>query len=132
MNSVLVARLVGSLVVIIAFAAGVLTGLAAGRKREPIRLTVTATDAVPVELDALQLTDSQRAHVRQLLRSGRDRVLSVVDQFTPAMQAAIDSTDAEIRLILTDAQRLAFDSVRAANPPLQRIIRGANPDTSGR
>jgi hypothetical protein len=84
---------------------------------------VTATNAVPTELTALGLSEAQRAELGPILLRGRDRVIRVVDRFTPVIQAALDTTDTEIRAILTQEQRRQFDSVRVAHPPLRRVLR---------
>ena len=118
------ARLLGALLAATAFALGVAIGaLMWPRAPRMQTLMVTATNAVPTELTALGLSEAQRAQLGPILLRGRDRVIRVVDRFTPVVQAALDTTDTEIRAILTQDQRRQFDSVRAANPALRRVLR---------
>ncbi len=112
------ARALGGLLLITVGGAGFWAG-----RRQALRegggpqLRITATDRVPQELELLQLSDSQRVSVQAAIRHGRDRVLGVVDAMAPRIQAAMDSTDAEIRPLLLPAQRASFDSLRRANGP---------------
>ena len=123
------ARLLGSLVVLVAFVAGVATGMAyQGRPRPGINVTVmaTATNAVPRELERLGLTDAQRGELRDVLTRGRTRVLGVVRSFDPAMKAAMDSTELEIGTVLTEVQRAALAEYRREHPVFrdERILKG--------
>lgn len=131
MSPIVRARLLGSLVVALAFAAGVMTGVAVARRPRPglsFTVTATATDRMPRELEQLDLTDAQKVEVRSILVRGRDRVLGVVRDFQPPMRAAMDSTNAEIDAILTPPQRDSLAAYRRAHPPLvdQKVIRGKN------
>jgi hypothetical protein len=128
MSSITRARLLGAVVVVLAFAAGLATGVAVeGRARPGLNVTVTATatDVLPQELLRLGLTSRQQTDIRAVLTRGRDRVLDVVRDFDPRMKAAIDSTDAEIGAILTDAQRASWAAYRRDHPPMvnRKIIR---------
>ena len=123
MNAVTKGRFLGALLALVAFGLGVAVGaLMWPRAQQPRMMTVTATNAIPTELTALGLSEAQLRQLGPILLRGRDRVVRVIDQFTPAVQASVDSTDVEIRTILTDAQRMKFDSIRAANPQLRRVI----------
>lgn len=122
------ARLLGALVVVLAFAAGVVTGMAIERRPRPgLNVTVTAmmTNALPRELERLGLSTAQEGEVRTILLRGRDRVLAVVHDFDPRMKAAMDSTNAEIDAVLTAAQRSSLAEYRRTHPPLldERVIR---------
>ncbi|MFN8574485.1 MAG: hypothetical protein U0132_20705 [Gemmatimonadaceae bacterium] len=117
-------RLFGAALALVAFVLGVAVGSMLPTRRAGSRMiTITTTNEIPAELAPLSLTDAQRTEVVQVLSRGRDRVVRVVDSFTPVMQAAMDSIDAEIRPILTPQQRTTFDSLRAADPPLRRVLR---------
>lgn len=84
-------------------------------------LTASATDRMPRELERLGLTDAERAPIQAALRRGRDRVLHARDEIDVRMQIAVDSTDQEIRALLSPEQRASFDSARRVNgPPLRR------------
>ncbi|HUQ82856.1 MAG TPA: hypothetical protein VM076_17020 [Gemmatimonadaceae bacterium] len=129
MSPIVRARLLGSLVVILAFVAGVATGIAYQRRpREGLNVmvTATATNAMPRELEQLGLTDAQRTELRQVLTRGRDRVLTVVRQFDPAMRAAMDTTEIEVGAVLTEPQRAALAAYRREHPQRkdERIIKG--------
>jgi hypothetical protein len=115
------ARLTGGLLAFGTFALGVAAGVwLASRNSDGIDIRVTATDRMPRELERLELTDAERPLIQQALRRGRDRVLRVADAFQGPMQSAVDSTDMEIRAILSDAQRAAFDSARRTHPALRK------------
>jgi Spy/CpxP family protein refolding chaperone len=121
MSPIVRARLLGSLVVVLAFAAGAMTGLAIERRPRPglsVTVTATATDQMPRELEQLDLTDAQEARIRSILVRGRDRVLGVVHDFEPRMRAAMDSTNAEIDSVLTPPQRASLADYRRAHPPV--------------
>jgi hypothetical protein len=129
MSPIVRARLLGSLVVVLAFAAGVMTGFAVERRPRPglsVIVTATATDRMPRELEQLDLTDAQEVQIRSILVRGRDRVLGVVHDFEPRMRGAMDSTNAEIDSVLTPPQRTSLAEYRRAHPPLldQKLIRG--------
>ena len=81
---------------------------------------MTATDRIPRELERLGLTDAERPLIHDALLRGRERVLHVTDALQGRMQSAVDSTDIEIRALLSDAQRASFDSARRANGPQLR------------
>ena len=122
MNPIAKARLLGAMLAATTFAAGVAVGMAlAARRPHPAGVTMIPTDQIPQELERLSLTDGQRRALAPILRRGRDRVIGVIDQFTPFMQTAADSTDAEIRVVLDARQRAAFDSARRASPRLRRV-----------
>ena len=129
MSPMVRARLLGSLVVVLAFVAGIATGMTIQRRPRSgvsVMVTATATNAIPRELEQLGLTDAQRAELRPVLTRGRDRVLSVVRSFDPAMKAAMDTTETEIGAVLTDAQRAALAVYRREHPQVmdERVIKG--------
>ena len=129
MSPIVRARLLGSLVVAVAFAAGVMTGVAVARRPRAglnVIVTATATDRIPHELEQLGLTGAQEVQIRSILVRGRDRVLGVVHDFDPRMRAAMDSTNAQIDSVLTPPQRASLAEYRRAHPPLldRRVIRG--------
>jgi hypothetical protein len=129
MSPIVRARLLGSLVVVAAFAAGVATGMAYHRRPRAgfnVTVTATATNAVPRELEQLGLTDVQRTELRRVLTRGRERVLTVVREFDPAMRAAMDTTEIEVGAVLTEPQRAALAAYRREHPMFkdERILKG--------
>lgn len=116
------ARAYGALLALATFALGVAADAwYRGRPQPGVNITVTATDQMPRELERLGLSDAERASIAVALRRGRDRVLRARDQLDALMRSAVDSTDQEIRSVLTDAQRASFDSARRVNgSPLRR------------
>ena len=115
------ARLAGAVLALATFALGIATGIwYSNRERPGVDIRVTATDRIPRELERLGLTDAERPLIHDALLRGRERVLHVTDAFQGRMQSAVDSTDIEIRALLSDAQRASFDSARRANGPQLR------------
>ncbi|MDX2057808.1 MAG: hypothetical protein SFV24_08380 [Gemmatimonadales bacterium] len=107
------ARWLGLGLVGLAFGAGLLSGLALGRRpADGVQITVTATDRIPRELERLGLSDPQRDAIRAALARGRPRVFRVLREFDPRMQAALDSTEAEVATILDSAQRTRWEAER--------------------
>lgn len=121
--SVTRARLVGALALVGAFVAGGMTVWAFTHEPEDgMRLSITATDQMPAEIERLGLDTAQRTRIQHVLQQGRDRVLRVVDTFDAPMRAAVDSTEREIREILSPTQRAALESWRLERgPPLKRV-----------
>ncbi len=112
------ARVLGGLLALGAFALGMLAGTRfTERDRPGVSITVTATDRMPRELERLNLSEPEREQIQAALGRGRNRVMRARDQIDSLMSSAVDSTDQEIRGILSDAQRASFDSARRANGP---------------
>jgi hypothetical protein len=112
------ARFAGGMLALATFALGVAAGLWLAHRPEPgLNISVLATNAIPRELERLGLTNAQRAPIQAALTRGRDRVLGVTDTFQGRIEAAADTTDQEIRALLSDGQRASFDSARRANGP---------------
>ena len=110
------ARAFGALLAIATFALGVAAGIwYAGRIRPGLNITITATDRMPRELERLELTDAERVPIQEALRRGRDRVLHANSDLAARMQIVVDSTDQEIRALLSPEQRFSFDSARRVN-----------------
>ena len=116
------ARVLGALLAIATFVLGVAGGMwYRGRVQPGVNIMITATDRMPQELERLGLTAEERAPIQAALRRGRDRVLRSRDALDSLMRIAVDSTDQEIRALLSPEQRASFDSARRANgPPLRR------------
>ncbi len=129
MSPLVRARLLGGLVLILAFGAGTALGYSLPRREDDatIKVVVKETDRIPTEIEALGLSESQRGLVRGILRQGAGRVRGVMVDFEPRMTAAIDSTELEIRAVLTPEQRTALDEEHKKNPP--HLIRHERVDT---
>jgi hypothetical protein len=113
------ARAFAALLAIATFALGVVAGnWYAGRARPSVNDSSTATDRIPREIERLGITDAERAPIQAALWRGRDRVLRVRDELAVHMLIAVDSTEQEIRALLSPAQRASFDSARRVNGPL--------------
>ena len=123
------ARIIGGLMLIAAFGAGVAVGVFAIRRPRGglHQLTVITTDQMPDELVRLGLSDAQRSTLRPIIHRGAERVMRVIEEFDPRMQAAVDSTDVEVRAVLDPRQLIAFDSARRANGPLLKRERIRRP-----
>ena len=127
MSPIVRVRVLGSIVIVLAFVAGIVTGMAIERRpRLGVNVTVAATNAIPRELERLGLTDAQRGQLGPILTRGRDRVMTVVRDFEPRMRDAMDSTEVEISAVLTEAQRAELAAYRKEHPAVldQRIIKG--------
>jgi hypothetical protein len=130
MSPIARARLLGAVVVVLAFVAGVATGITFQRRpREGVTVQVraTATNAIPRELERLGLTDTQRGELREVLTRGRTRVLTVVRDFEPRMKVAMDSTEVEVGAVLTESQRAELAAYRKEHPTVrdeERVIKG--------
>lgn len=135
------AGLLAVLVLVGVFVAGALAGAAAGRllqAREPTptfvpgrmvgRPPIGRGEPRPGQLRRspalmlqrrLDLTDEQAARVEEVFEARRERIEAILREVEPRMQAQRDSTDIELRSILTDEQREAFDEMIRE----QRVVR---------
>jgi hypothetical protein len=117
MSPLVRARLIGAVVLLGAFGAGVFVGRYLPQPEvDGVRVMIKASDRIPLELDALGLTDAQRAALRPILQRGTLRIDSVMKSLLPAMDGAIGATDSEVRLMLTPNQRTALDAARRKHP----------------
>jgi uncharacterized membrane protein len=120
------ARIVGLAIVAGAFALGVAAGMVFSARPVPgVIMTVTTTDAIPKEIEALGLSDEQRTAVRNALRAGRPRVSEVMREMQTRMAAALKATEDEIERSLTPSQVDRWREYRRRNPPKteQRFIK---------
>lgn len=60
-------------------------------------------------LETLDLTAGQQVEVQGILGSHRPQIEAIWDSCKPRIAAQVDSTNAEIRALLTPAQREVFD-----------------------
>jgi hypothetical protein len=117
------ARMVGAVLLLAAFGAGVAAGYFLIPRHAPdgVMITVKGTTRIPDELETLQLNDSQRVLIQGFLRDGTMRVGRIVRQFTVPIDAAVDSTDREIRSVLSQEQNRRLDQIRRDHP-LKRMV----------
>ncbi len=112
------ARMVGLLIVVMAFGLGGYAGYTLARRPSAgMVMTLTTSDAIPEELMRLDLSDAQQQEVRQILRAGRPRVLRVLEEMEPRMRAALQLTESEIEGVLQPDQLVRWKEFRRLNPP---------------
>jgi Spy/CpxP family protein refolding chaperone len=110
-------RAQGLALLAIAFAVGVLAGMALERVRaaklapQPPAPAgwVGARDGLPPGLNQLALTPDQEQRIRNILEAQRPVTDSLVQQTMPRLAAIHDSVRAEIRAVLTPEQQQRFD-----------------------
>lgn len=118
------ARMVGAAIVIAAFALGAAAGVVfANRPRPGVVMTVLASDAIPRELEQLDLSAAQKDGIRAALRAGRPRVMAVMQEMEPRMREALQKTDAEIESVLTPSQAARWREYRREHPPLRQTFK---------
>lgn len=112
------ARITGLLIVVAAFALGGYAGYTVA-KQPPAGMVMmlTTSDAIPEELLQLGLSDAQEQAVRGILRSGRPRVMQVLEEMEPRMRAALQQTETEIEGVLQPDQLARWKEFRRLNPP---------------
>lgn len=113
------ARVLGLIIVVLAFAVGVAVGLAVPR-RPPEGVTFRVTDRIPRELERLDLSSEQSERIRAILARGSGRVQVVMLEMEPRLRAAFDSVDREIATVLTPSQRAALAEARKERPQFRR------------
>ena len=106
-------RLIGAALLLAAFVAGAVAGLAFDRVGRPdSRLKTFVVGDMSRVLDRLELTTQQRARADSILQRrapGTERMmLDVADR----LRGLSDSVDVELRAILTPQQRARLDSLR--------------------
>jgi Spy/CpxP family protein refolding chaperone len=100
---------------IAAFVAGALAGAAgdrllhAGEPRFHEARGRHGHDRMAVFIDELDLSSQQRARVEAALERRRPQAEAIWESVKPRLRAQIDSTNAEIRALLTPEQQEAFD-----------------------
>jgi Spy/CpxP family protein refolding chaperone len=120
-------RLTGMALLIVTFVAGMLAGTAFSRvlsAREPDAQAQAACDAGkrgPHSLfDQLDLSPVQRARIDSIMARRRGRTDALWQQDGARIRAAVDSTRAEIRTVLTPAQAAEYDVLRARHDAERR------------
>ena len=104
-------------VVIVAFVAGVLAGVAGDRvyifRHGPPRPGKSAAARIVARLDKeLSLTKTQHDQVAAIVEQHRQRMDAISDSVHPQMQKEIDSANGEIEKVLTPEQKTKFADLR--------------------
>ena len=102
----------GLLLLLAVFAAGVGAGIGLDRALESgSKLETRLSTGMPAVLGRLGLTPEQRRAVDSLLERSGPRAQAVMTEMVPRLGAIADSLEAELRRILTPAQRVRLDSL---------------------
>ncbi len=113
-------KTIAVIVVILAFAAGVITGmigdrillLVQHRLMPPHRGFIAARVADRLDHD-LHLTPSQRTAVTDILKRREQRISEMMSKIRPQMRTEADQTNREIEAVLTPEQRAKFIDIRS-------------------
>jgi Spy/CpxP family protein refolding chaperone len=111
-------RMAGMAMLVVTFAVGMLAGTAFGRvlsAREPGTLTAEECERKrgPHHIfDQLDLTAAQKTQIDAIMARRRARTDSLWQMDGARIRAAVDSTRAEIRTVLTPAQAAEYDRLR--------------------
>jgi Spy/CpxP family protein refolding chaperone len=114
-------RYLGVLLLMVTFVAGALVGAAANRVLEarPVGTLASApssagcADRDPDIFASLSLTPGQREQVDEVLARRREQADALWKESGPRLSELMDSTRAEIRVVLTAEQRAEYDRLLA-------------------
>lgn len=119
-------RLIGMALLVATFAAGMLAGtafgrvLSAGEPPAPAGAGCESKRGPHMILDELDLSDVQRARVDSIMKRRRALTDSLWRHDGARIRAAVDSTRAEIRALLTPEQLAEYDRLRAEHRERRR------------
>jgi Spy/CpxP family protein refolding chaperone len=114
-------KLMAAGVILATLVAGTLAGVAVDRVLSRRAALAQAPHSVPCSgrpeggltvFETLDLSTEQRAQVDGILERRRRQMDVLWQEARPAMRALVDSTEAEIRVVLTPDQRAQFDRMR--------------------
>jgi Spy/CpxP family protein refolding chaperone len=134
-------RLAGMALLAVTFVVGMLAGTAFGRvlnAGEPAPGTATATECRGEQrgphhiLDELELSAEQRTRIDGIMARGRVRTDSLWKSDGARIRAAVDSTRAEIRALLTPAQAAEYDALRQKHEERKRRERAERDSAAAR
>ena len=123
-------RLIGAALLALTFVAGAAAGVTADRLWAPsltIRARVTQ-DMSPV-LDKLSLTPEQRSQAEAIIQRSAPRTEQAMLEIGERLRRVSDSVDAELRAILTTAQRARLDSLKRQPMLMLKRKRPGSPAT---
>jgi Spy/CpxP family protein refolding chaperone len=113
-------KLIAAAVVIVAFLAGIVIGVAGDRfwrvrhpfgpRRNPQMVTALILRRLDRELT---LTPQQEAAVKQILTAREQRITALMSTVRPQIRQQIDAANAEIEKVLTPDQRAKFQQMQA-------------------
>lgn len=123
------------MVVVVAFIAGFLVGVAGDRfylmrTRQwfPRRALQFVTHNIVDHLDStLHLSSQQRVEVQGIIDRHRMRMELIMGGVRPQMRQEIEAANGEIEKVLTPAQRLQFETMRMRIRPRMDEHRGPGP-----
>lgn len=126
-------RLAGMALLAVTFAVGMLAGTAFGRvlsAREPDARAATRAECESKRgphyiFDELDLAPEQRTRIDAIMARRRALTDSLWKSDGARIRAAVDSTRAEIRAVLTPAQATEYDRLRAEHEDRKRREREA-------
>jgi hypothetical protein len=123
------AKIVAAVTVLGVFVAGVVVGFSVDRMTQPKKIlkTYIAGD-IPGMLEKLDLTSAQRTRANEILERQSPAAEAVLRSTAERLRLIADSLDAELRAILTPAQRARMDSLRPARP---FVLRKKSPGPNG-
>lgn len=129
MNAPLKANLYAALALVAALLVGVAAGYAlfrespSGRMRSGMKQSAFEMTMLGVSrgwlLDSLGLNSSQRVVVDSLLNHAATYAETAVERMMTDVRARTDSTRDQVRSVLDDRQRVRFDSLLNAAPPVR-------------
>lgn len=106
---------IAAIVVVVAFASGILVGVAGSHLLRPRRPHIPARAAhfMVERLDhRLDLTDEQEKKVEAILARRHERMEKIWASAHPRIEAEIKATNDEISSILTPEQRAKFEEIK--------------------
>ena len=123
------------MVVIVAFLAGILVGVAGDHlylihsgRFFPRHAARFAADRMADRLAGeLALTSQQKAQVQQIIERHRARIEAATSSVRPLVRQELDATNAEIESVLTTEQRTKFATLRMNVGPRHRGRMGGPP-----
>jgi Spy/CpxP family protein refolding chaperone len=113
-------RTAAVVVVIVAFVAGILVGVAGDHlylihkgRLSPRRTARFAADRMADRLGRdLELTPQQKTQVQQIIEKHRAKIDATMSNVRPQVRQELDATNAEIETVLTPEQKTKFATMR--------------------